>query len=780
VPVIDRARIAEALPGVELGLELGSGVFGMVLTALQPELAREVVVKVLDSAGSDTAALAETLVRLTHPHLARTYSVVTAGQLCLVVGELLPGGSLASRRDLSGPAACAAALAVGYGLAAAHVAGVTHGNVTPANILLTSLGQPKLTDLGTVALAEPPQVAVGIAGTPQYLAPEQITGAEVGPPADVYALAATLYEWLAGEPVFGAGLTAPERLRNHCEVVPPPAAGARPAVAALLARALAKEPGDRPGDGGAFASELAQAAREDYGSDWLAPYGSPVALPGAARERTIPPTGPRQQVTATITRVSVDAGPLPADATTRLPASTGTTSLVGDASTSLAPAAVASVPPSTPPAATPPAASTPPASTPRPRGRRLPRTLVPVLAGVAAALVAAAVVAPLRLTSQGAAAVAPGSPGPSAPPTPVYASGTAQAPPASPRVKEVVLAGTGKAGYSGDGGQATAAELKSPFGAVTDAAGDIYVDDDGNNVVRKISPNNTITTVAGNGIAGFSGDGGPATAAELNGPVGLAVDAAGNVYIADYLNSRIRRVSPSGIITTIAGNGEDENGPGAVVGTVAQPATPDFGDGGPAIDAFLFAPAGLALDHAGDLLIADTVDNRIRMINPQGIISTVAGGYGQGSAGDGGPATSALLDEPWDVAVDGAGRIYIADELGQRVRRIDLDGTIETIAGVGIAGFSGDGGPAIAATLRSPRGVAVDAAGDVFITDRSNRRIREITATGTIRTVAGTLAPGTTGAGLIPDGPVSVDAAGRILIVADRGHNRVLRITLDS
>ncbi len=279
-----------------------------------------------------------------------------------------------------------------------------------------------------------------------------------------------------------------------------------------------------------------------------------------------------------------------------------------------------------------------------------------------------------------------------------------------------VVAGNGIEGVSGDGRPATSASLNAPTGVAVDSMGNLYIADEGNNRIRKVS-SGIITTVAGNGSPGFSGDGGPATSASLNGPLGVAIDAAGNLYIADSENNRIRKVS-GGTITTVAGNG--------VAGF--------SGDGGPAASASLDLPYGEAVDSAGSLYIADFRNQRIRKLSG-GTITTVAGNGTQGFSGDGGPAASASLNAPAGVAVDGAGNLYIADANNDRIRKVS-GGTITTVAGNGIEGFSGGGGPATSASLTAPLGVAVDFAGSVYIADTSNERIRKV-SDGTITTVAG-------------------------------------------
>lgn len=293
------------------------------------------------------------------------------------------------------------------------------------------------------------------------------------------------------------------------------------------------------------------------------------------------------------------------------------------------------------------------------------------------------------------------------------------------------IAGDGVIGYSGDGGPAVSAELiTSASGFTVDAFGNIYVSDSSNNVVRMIAAGTgVITTVAGNGTAGYSGDGGPATSASLNAPNGLAVDLLGNIYIADTQNHAIREVrAQSGTIETIAGNG----------------AAGFSGDGGPATGAQLYFPRSLSVDVIGDLYIADSGNNVIREIQAaSGTIATVAGNTNPAYSGDGGAATQASLNAPTDVALDGNGNIYIAD-LGNNAIRVvyaagsvpsissPVPGSIYSIAGGTSAGYAGDGGAAASALLNGPWGVGVDAAGNVFVADSNNNRVRAIYSAGTV------------------------------------------------
>ncbi len=317
------------------------------------------------------------------------------------------------------------------------------------------------------------------------------------------------------------------------------------------------------------------------------------------------------------------------------------------------------------------------------------------------------------------------------------------------------IAGNGTAGFSGDGGPATSARLNRPAGIALDVTGNLYIADYANNRVRKVAPDGIVTTVAGNGNGGYFGDGGPATSAELNLPVGVAVDAASNLYIADQYNNYVRAVSSLGIIAAFAGNGSYGSS----------------GDGGPAMSAQLHHPTGVAGDAIGNLYIADKLNNRIRKVAPDGSIATIAGDGPSGQSGDNGPAVDGRLHSPQGVASDGDGNLYIADTLNNRIRKISPGGTITTVAGTGTAGYFGDGGQATNAQLAAPCGVAIDAAGNLYIADSSNNRIRLVSRTGIIATIAGTGAKGYSGDG----GPatraplnnpwgIAVDAAGNIYL----------------
>lgn len=378
-------------------------------------------------------------------------------------------------------------------------------------------------------------------------------------------------------------------------------------------------------------------------------------------------------------------------------------------------------------------------------------------------------------------------------------------------------------GFSGDGGPAASAGLNAPRGLAFDDAGNLYVADSTNHRIRKIGPRGVITTVAGNGLADFSGDGGPAIDAALNGPRAIAVDLTGNLWVADTFNNRVRQVDSSGRIRTInagdlhtpqgiavTGAGDvlvsDSGGNRIVsvsvsgnISVLAGNGAYGFsGDGGSPAGASLAAPFGIAVDGAGVIVIADHDNNRIRKvaeggtrtITPFGVklgpsaITTVAGNGQQNYLGDNGPATAAKLIAPTAVVSDAAGNLFVADAGNHLVRRVDrASGLINSVAGTGIAGFGADGGPAGEASLNSPQGLAVDAAGSLYIADTNNHRIRKIDANGEIHTYAGTgiagysgdNQPATSALLSFPLG-LAFDQQGN-LYIADTGNHRVRKIS---
>ncbi len=340
------------------------------------------------------------------------------------------------------------------------------------------------------------------------------------------------------------------------------------------------------------------------------------------------------------------------------------------------------------------------------------------------------------------------------------------------------IAGSGPTGnangsYTGDGGPATAATLNHPEGVAIDASGNVYIIDFKNHCIRKITAGTgIISTITGTGVGGYSGDGGLASAAQLNFPNGITLDAAGNIYISDSGNHRVRKIEANtGIIHTIAGTGlQGYNG-----------------DGIPAIAAQVWYPVGLAVDSIGDVYVADQNNHRIRKIDTStGVISTVAGTGTAGYNGDGIAATTAQLNYPNGVALDVAGNIYLTDGLNQRIREITVStGLINTVAGTGTAGYNGDGIAAATAQLNFPDGVTVDAAGNIYTGEEFSYRVRKIDVnTAIINTIAGTGVWGFSGDGgaataatLYYPGAIAIDTLSCNLYIADENNNRIRLIT---
>lgn len=333
------------------------------------------------------------------------------------------------------------------------------------------------------------------------------------------------------------------------------------------------------------------------------------------------------------------------------------------------------------------------------------------------------------------------------------------------------IAGSNSYSYSGDGGPAASATFSLPESVVVDSSGNIYIGDVGNYRVRKIDAvSGIITTVAGAGEAGYSGDGGLATAAKLSSVSGIAIDQAGNLYIADGRNHRIRKVdAASGIITTVVGTGDKGYS----------------GDGGLATAAQVNFPSSVAVDSSGNLFLSDSDSYRIRKVDAlSGVITTVAGVGSYGFSGDGGSATAAKIAYSWHIAVDDNGNMYTVES--ERIRKIDaLTGIITTVAGNGTNGYSGDGGPALSAQFKGPRGMTVDSGGNIFFADAYNHRIRRVDAiSGIITTVAGNGLEGYSSDNVLapssrlnyPYG-VAINSNG-VMYIADRNNSRIRKVAL--
>lgn len=337
------------------------------------------------------------------------------------------------------------------------------------------------------------------------------------------------------------------------------------------------------------------------------------------------------------------------------------------------------------------------------------------------------------------------------------------------------IAGTGFGGFTADGVAATTSGVYRPYDVGMDANGNIYIGDVGNNRIRKIDTFGIIHTIAGTGTAGYNGDAIPATTAHLNFPYGMAVNQMGHVVISDMDNNRVRLIQSAesgGLIYTIAGTG--------VVGY--------SGDGGPATLAQINNPQGIYWDALGNVFFADAWNHRVRKIATSGTITTIAGNGTATSAGDGGPATAAGVYHPSGIFADTLGNMYIAEMMGHRIRKVSPSGIITTVAGTGVMGYSGDGGPATMAQIRYPKGVCVDRFGNILFADTDNQVVRKVNVTtGIISTIAGT--PGVAAYGG-DGGPATaakfnflqaifLDPAGN-LYIGDCVNNRVRKIKCDA
>ncbi|MGD9719761.1 MAG: NHL repeat-containing protein [Pirellulales bacterium] len=329
------------------------------------------------------------------------------------------------------------------------------------------------------------------------------------------------------------------------------------------------------------------------------------------------------------------------------------------------------------------------------------------------------------------------------------------------------VAGVGRAGFSGDGGPAAQAELNNPSGVAVGADGSLVIADLHNQRVRKIDPRGVITTIAGDGTDGSAGDGGPAVQARLSSPYGVAVDRAGNVLVGDRGGYSVRKISPDGTISRFAGTGQRGYS----------------GDGGPAVNAELTRVNDMKCDAQGNVYIADTGNHCIRVVDAQGTIKTVAGTGEPGYSGDGGLARTARFNAPSALCLDAAGALYVCDFNNHCVRKVTTEGIVSTIAGTGKAGWGGDDKPATTLKLFQPCGVAVDAQGQVYIADSGNSKIRVVRSDGTMGTVTGTGKRGYAGDGgpankaliAVPD-LIDIDAAGN-LYIAEYGSHVIRKLT---
>ncbi len=739
------------IPGFRDFVEIGRGGFAVVYKAQQDVFQREVAVKIVtvldvsDEARRRFRRECTAIGRLAwHPHIV---SVFDAGDTPegwpYLVMEYLPAGSLGDQITRSGALAWSDVVAIGIKVAgalqAAHDEGSLHRDVKPDNVLVNRLGEPMLADFGIATLQDGTRSRSGmVTATLVYAAPEVLAGQRATVASDVYALGATLHALLTGKPPFTRD-TDENVFAIMRRIDAEPADDLRPLgvpgpVASAIEQAMAKAPVDRPPTAAAFATLLTEAA---LGAGHSAHRAPPAPTPAPAPAPT-PPLIP----------VPAAFPPPPPPQFVAVPAPTV-----------IPPGAAA--PWSPPPV---PAAPVPPAPVPpgRPRGRRR----LALIAGATVVVVAAVAIALTVDGGSGGGSDGGASNGGSDPTSEAAQStggpdGAAATTIPDPEPGQIItVVGTGTSGDSGPG-LAPVTLLDNPWAIAIGSDGNINIANTGRNVILIVDKGAFVSTVA------------PASGQTLDAPRGITVGPGGSVLYADTNHHQIGRIDADGSITTVAGSSTGDG---------------DYaGDDGPAIEAQLNAPHGLATASDGALFVADTLNDVIRRIDPLGTITTIAGTGEAGLSGDDGPATAAQLNAPVGVAVGPDGAIYVADTDNHRIRRISLDGTITTIAGTGSeGGYTGDGGDAVDAQLDGPSGVAVGLDGTIYVADTFNDVIRRISVDGIITTIAGTGEPGDSGDGghageAQLDGPrgVAVGPDGDIY-VADTNNHKIRRIDVDA
>ncbi len=626
---------------------------------------------------------ARVLARLDHPHVVRLLEYCetngeTDGEtdgLCLLVMERLTGGTLRQRvvrGQVAVEVACAVGLAVATALDYSHRHSILHRDIKPANILFAADDTLKVADFGIAKIAENSVYLGGtLAGTPRYMAPEQIVGAPPGPGTDVYALGIVLHELFTGTPPPAHPRDPGEIYRRRRRERPLPALNTvAPELAAVVARAVRTRRADRHASAHALALELATAAARVLGPGWLRRCGLPLFLDEETREAAtgglplaVPDAGGRLGRHGRHSRRE----PPPLAVTTAPDDDTNTDH--ADTATRPQPRPVPLPPPGFPPG--------PPTGKPTDLPRR-PQDPTSQLDYPHALVVSPSGLLLVARPARNIVSVI----------TPDGGIGT--------------VAGSGKAGRSGDNGRAVDADLDNPNGLALGGDGSLYIADTFSDRIRRVTPDGNISTVV-----------------TLTRPRGVAAAPDGTLVVADTDGHRVVRVSVTGSVTPVAGTGY-----------------PGFsGDDGPGKDAELRRPCAVAVDAGGAVLIADTDNRRVRRVTPDGLITTVVGTF-LGTAAGGVRATETVIGRPHGLVLDAAGCLFVADPDNHRVWAVRSDGSIAATAGTGRAGAAGDRGPSAKADLNRPHGVAFGPDRSLYIADTGNHRIRMVSPSGTISTIS--------------------------------------------
>ena len=759
--LIDRSLVEAALPGYQVEGELGKGGYGLVLAGQHRLIGRKVAIKILLDTSEDPElrarflAEARVLAELDHPHIVRVHDYVEHEGTCLLVMELLPGGTLKQRLQagkLSQETVCAVGIAGAAALATAHAAGVLHRDVKQDNIMFDGGGLLKVTDFGIAKIFDGAETtASAILGTPRYMAPEQILGTRLFPSTDLYALAGVLYEMIAERPLFGKPMGVQPLTHHHLNVTPDPLTNVAPPVSAVIMRTLSKDPATRYGDATEFALELARAGARAFGPNWLARSDVKIRVDDEIREAAqgtspstanppypAPPIGLQGRPGAPMGNpppVGVprpggyNPGPVPAPYTPRpnLPG--------GAPAYPPGPGRPMTGPPG--PMPTPVRPLTPPVGRagnwPGPAPTPTPQPLTP---GPGSNTPGAT---PLSGQLPGAGYRPPGA-------TPWPTGGQQPPRPQTPQPQPLPRPQPPMPGH-----RARPAEKKGLFGLSLRATWIVAT-----LLFLLIAGLTTAIVLAASGGGGGGGGGGgdnqppeafpdrthrlPAAAVGYAGPAlkipnlapyDLSIGDDGSVYVSNLDTDIVHKIDKGGAVTTVAGNAQEGFA----------------GDGGPATAAQLYGPGRLAWDKAGNFYLPDTQNNRIRKIDPSGNITTVVGNGTAGYAGDGGPANQAQINGVEGIAVAADGTIYLADYDNQRIRKVAPDGIITTIAGNGQKGYTGTPTAATAAMLDGPNSVSLADDGTIFFANLGSDTVQKIDKTGTLSTFAGNGKTGRTGDG---------------------------------